>query len=56
MKRTLLGLAIVGALLLLAPNGSAVAQDKPSEASSPRRNHGARCPNPTPLDGHPTGA
>ena len=29
MKRTLMGLAIVGALLLLAPIGRVVAQDKP---------------------------
>jgi hypothetical protein len=35
MKRTLLGLAIVGALLLLAPNGSAVAQDKPAAKAKP---------------------
>jgi hypothetical protein len=35
MKRTLLGLAMVGALLLLAPNGSAVAQDKPAAKAKP---------------------
>ena len=35
MKRTLIGLAIVGALLLLAPIGSAVAQDKPAANAKP---------------------
>lgn len=35
MKRTLMGLAIVGALLLLAPIGSAIAQDKPAAKAKP---------------------
>ncbi len=35
MKRTLLGLTMVGALLLLAPIGSAVAQDKPAAKAKP---------------------